>query len=134
MSPTLEMALRLLLATALGAAIGYERERFGKVAGIRTHIIITMGAALYNIISIYGYEGNAFDASRIGAGVVAGIGFIGAGVIFRDIRNNGVAGITSAACIWISAAVGLAAGSGMYLLSVLATFITVIVLLLPKAR
>ena len=134
MSPTLEMALRLLLATALGAVIGFERERFGKVAGIRTHIIITMGAALYNIISIYGYEGNAFDVSRIGAGVVAGIGFIGAGVIFRDIRNNGVAGITSAACIWISAAVGLAAGAGMYLLSILATVITVGVLLLPKTR
>ena len=134
MSPNLEMALRLVLATALGAAIGFERERFGKVAGLRTHILITVGAALYNIISIYGYEGSAFDASRIGAGVVAGIGFIGAGVIFRDIRNNGVAGITSAACIWISAAVGLAAGAGMYLLSVLATFITVLVLLIPKAR
>jgi len=134
LSLSLEMALRLLLATALGAAIGFERERFGKVAGIRTHILITMGAALYNIISIYGYEGSVFDASRIGAGVVAGIGFIGAGVIFRDIRNNGVAGITSAACIWISAAVGLAAGAGMYLLSVLATFITVAVLLIPKAR
>ena len=134
MSLTLEMALRLLLATALGAIIGFERERFGKVAGIRTHIIITMGAALYNIISIYGYEGNVFDASRIGAGVVAGIGFIGAGVIFRDMRSSGVAGITSAACIWISAAVGLAAGAGMYLLSILATVITVGVLLLPKTR
>ena len=134
MSPTLEMALRLVLATALGAAIGFERERFGKVAGIRTHIIITMGAALYNIISVYGYVGNTFDASRIGAGVVAGIGFIGAGVIFRDISNNGIGGITSAACIWISAAIGLAAGAGMYLLSVLATAITVVVLLIPKTR
>jgi len=134
LSLSLEMVLRLLLATALGAAIGFERERYGKVAGIRTHVLITMGAALFNIISIYGYEGNEYDASRIGAGVVAGIGFIGAGVIFRDIRNNGIAGITSAACIWISAAIGLAAGSGMYLLSVLATFITVIVLFLPKAR
>jgi len=134
LSNMLEMALRLLLATVLGAAIGFERERFGKVAGIRTHILITMGAALYNMISVYGYEGSAFDVSRIGAGVVAGIGFIGAGVIFRDIRGNGVAGITSASCIWISAAIGLAAGAGMYLLSILATVITVGVLLLPKTR
>ncbi len=134
MSPTLEMAMRLILATVLGAAIGFERERFGKVAGVRTHIIITMGAALCNIISINGYTGSSFDASRIGAGVVAGIGFIGAGVIFRDIRNDGIAGITSAACIWISAAIGLAVGVGMYLLSVLATVITVGVLIIPKTR
>ncbi len=132
MISNLEIVLRLLLATVLGAAIGYERERFGKVAGLRTHVLITVGAALYNIISICGYEGSTFDASRVAAGVVAGIGFIGAGVIFQDLHNKGIAGLTSAACIWISAAIGLAAGGGMYLISVVVTLIAVITLLIPK--
>ena len=132
MISSLEIILRLLLATVLGAAIGYEREQFGKVAGLRTHVLITVGAALYNIVSIYGYESNTFDTSRVAAGVVAGIGFIGAGVIFQDIHNKGIAGLTSAACIWISAAIGLAAGGGMYLVSAVGTAIAVITLLIPK--
>ncbi len=131
----MEIILRLLLAAGLSAGIGYQRERFRKAAGLRTHILIGTGAALFTIVSMYGF-GGAFDPSRVAAGVVAGIGFIGAGVIFRGIRGEegGVAGLTSAACIWVTAAVGLAAGAGMYLISVIATAITAGVLLLPKAR
>ena len=136
MSFQVEIILRLLLAAALSAAIGYQRERFHKAAGLRTHILIGVGAALFTIVSMYGFNG-AVDPSRVAAGVVAGIGFIGAGVIFRGMRGEqgeGVAGLTSAACIWITAAIGLAAGAGMYLISAIATVIAVGVLMLPKVR
>lgn len=125
------MVLRLLLAAALGAGIGYQRERAHKAAGLRTHILISSGSALFTLASIYGFSG-AVDTSRIAAGVVAGVGFIGAGVIFRGMHGDGVAGITTAASIWITAAIGLAAGAGLYLISVIATLITVGILLIPK--
>ena len=127
------MILRLLLAAALGAGIGYQRERAHKAAGLRTHILISAGAALFTLASIYGFVG-AGDPSRVAAGVVAGVGFIGAGVIFRGARGEGVAGITTAATIWITAAIGLAAGAGLYLISAVATAVTVGILLLPKVR
>lgn len=123
--------MRLLLAAALGAGIGYQRERAHKAAGLRTHILISSGSALFTLASIYGFSG-AVDTSRIAAGVVAGVGFIGAGVIFRGMHGDGVAGITTAASIWITAAIGLAAGAGLYLISVIATLITVGILLIPK--
>ena len=134
MSPWLEMISRFLLAAALGAGIGYQRERAGKAAGLRTHILVGSGAALFTLVSIYGFSGAVVDISRIAAGVVVGIGFIGAGVILRGQREKEVAGLTTAATIWITAAVGLAAGAGMYLISVVATAVTVGVLLLPKIR
>lgn len=133
MSPCLEMVLRLLLATALGAGIGYQRERSGKVAGLRDHVLITLGAALFGVVSIFGFSG-AVDPSWVAAGVVAGVGFIGAGVIFREPRGEGVAGLTSAATIWVSAAIGLAAGAGLYLMSVVVTLVTVGVLAVPRVR
>ena len=125
------MILRLLLATALGGGIGYQRERAGKSAGLRTHILIALGAALFTVVSIFGFSG-AVDPSRVAAGVVAGIGFIGAGVIFRG--EEGVAGLTTAASIWITAAIGLAAGAGLYLISIIAALITVGILIIPKIR
>ena len=131
MSPLLEMLLRLLLAAGLGAAVGFERERHGKAAGLRDHILITVGAALFTVVSIFGF-GVGVDCSRVAAGVVAGVGFIGAGVIFRG--GEGVAGITTAASIWVAAAIGLAAGAGLYLISAVATAITVGILLIPKTR
>jgi putative Mg2+ transporter-C (MgtC) family protein len=134
LSPWLEMILRFLLAAGLGAGIGYQRERAGKAAGIRTHILISSGAALFTLVSIYGFSGAAVDISRVAAGVVVGMGFIGAGVIFRGMRGEGVAGLTTAASMWAAAAIGLAAGTGMYLLSVIATAVTVGVLFLPKVR
>ena len=134
MSPLLEMILRLLLAAALGAGIGYQRERAGKAAGVRTHVLVSTGAGLFTLASIYGFGGAAVDISRVAAGVVVGIGFIGAGVILRGQREKEVAGLTTAATIWITAAIGLAAGAGMYLVSVIATAVAVGILLLPKVR
>jgi len=124
-----EMVLRLLLATALGAIIGYQRERAGKPAGLRTHILICAGAALFTVASLYGFSAAA-DPARIAAGIVAGIGFLGAGAIMR--RGEGVvAGLTTAATIWAVAAIGLAAGAGLYLVSTVTTVIILIVLYLP---
>jgi len=134
LSPLLEMILRFLLAAALGAGIGYQRERVGKAAGVRTHVLVSSGAALFTLASIYGFSGAAVDISRVAAGVVVGIGFIGAGVILRGQREKEVAGLTTAATIWLTAAVGLAAGAGMYLVSVIATAVAVGILLLPKVR
>ena len=86
MSSLLEMISRFLLAAALGAGIGYQRERAGKAAGIRTHILVSSGAALFTLVSIYGFSGAVVDISRVAAGVVVGIGFIGAGVILRGLQ------------------------------------------------
>jgi len=123
------MSLRLLLAATLGAIIGYQRERARKPAGLRTHILISAGAALFAIASAFGF-GIGADPSRIAAGVVAGIGFIGAGAIIR--REGGIVeGLTTAATIWAIAAIGLAAGAGLYIVSVVAAAIVSIVLLLP---
>mgnify|MGYP001144911690 CR=1 FL=1 len=87
MAIELEMILRLLLAAALGAIIGYQRERAGKTAGLRTHVLICLGAALFTVVSIYGF-GSATDPARVAAGVVAGIGFLGAGAIMH--REGGL--------------------------------------------
>jgi len=127
----LEMVLRLLLASASGAAIGYQRKRAGKPVGMRTYILITLGAALFTIVSVFGFAG-AVDPSRVAAGVVVGIGFIGAGVIFRGPRNGEVTGLTTAASMWAAAAVGLAVGSGLYLISIVATLLIVISLMLSR--
>ncbi len=132
MESAVEAILRLLLATALGAGIGYQRERANKPAGIRTHCLIALGAALFTVASIFGF-GNGVDASRVAAGVVAGIGFIGAGVIFRT-SGDWVAGLTTAASIWVVAAIGLAAGAGMYLMSFVGAVIAALVLMIPKLR
>ena len=129
MSPEVEPLLRLLLAAALGAMIGFQREKSGKPAGLRTHILIGMGSALFTIVSIYGFGGGA-DPARIAAGVVTGIGFIGAGVIFRGMRGDKVMGITTAASVWITAAIGLAAGAGLYIMAAAAAVVTLLVLII----
>ena len=134
LSPWLEMILRFLLAVALGAGIGFQRERAGKTAGVRTHILVSSGAALFTLVSIYGFGDAVVDISRVAAGVVVGVGFLGAGVILRGQREEEVAGLTTAATIWITAAIGLAAGAGMYVISVIATAIITGILLLPKIR
>jgi len=132
----LDVISRLFLAIALGALIGYQRERSSKAAGLRTHTLISLGAAVFTVVSIFGFSG-AVDPSRVAAGVVAGVGFIGAGVIFRGMRGEGVtgvAGLTTAASIWASAGVGLAAGAGLWLIAVIAGLATLGVLLIPKVR
>jgi len=126
----LEMALRLLLAAALGAVIGYQRERAKKQAGLRTHILICTGAALISLVSIYGFNGDS-DPARVAASVVVGVGFLGAGVILH--REGGiVAGLTTAATIWVVAGIGLAAGTGLYILAAVTTALVLGVLVMPR--
>jgi len=127
----LEMILRLLLAAVLGTAIGYQRKRAGKPVGIRTYVLIALGAALFTVVSIFGFSGVA-DPSRVAAGVVIGIGFLGAGVIFRGPQAGEVTGLTTAASMWAAAAVGLAAGAGLYLISAVAALLIVVSLMLSK--
>ncbi|MCK4368461.1 MAG: MgtC/SapB family protein [Dehalococcoidales bacterium] len=129
MAIELEMVLRLLLAAALGAIIGYQRERAAKPAGLRTHILICIGATLFTVASLYGF-GAVADPARVAAGIVAGIGFIGAGAIIR--REGGIVeGLTTAATIWAVAAIGLAAGAGLYIAAAVTTAVVSIVLFLP---
>ena len=124
------MVLRLLLAVALGTLIGFERQHARKPAGLRTHVLICIGATMFTIASIYGF-GLGADPARVAAGIVVGIGFVGAGMIIRT-QEGIVVGLTSASSIWAVAAIGLAAGSGLYILAPVATLIVLIVLRLPK--
>jgi putative Mg2+ transporter-C (MgtC) family protein len=119
------MLWRLVAATVLGAAVGYERERAGKPAGIRTHGMVSLGSALFTVVSLYGFPGTS-DPARVAAQIVTGIGFLGAGAILHQRRN--VQGLTTAASLWVVAAVGLAVGVGMVLMSA-ATVVLVIALL-----
>lgn len=130
MSSELEMVLRLLLAVGLGALIGFERQRAGKPAGLRTHLLVCIGSALFTIASIYGFGEDA-DAARVAAGIVAGIGFLGAGTIIRSSEGI-LVGLTTASSIWAVAAIGLAAGAGLYILAPVTTVVVLIVLMLPK--
>jgi putative Mg2+ transporter-C (MgtC) family protein len=100
---------------------------------MRTHILVSCGAALFTVVSIYGFGSAGVDISRVAAGVVVGVGFIGAGVILRGQRGEEVAGLTTAATIWVTSAIGLAVGVGMYLVSLIATAIIIGVLFLPRS-
>ena len=117
--------LRLFIAGLLGGLIGFEREFRAKEAGLRTHFIVALGSALFMLISQYAFTGR-FDAARVAAQVVSGIGFIGAGVII--FQKNVVRGVTTAAGLWVAAAIGLASGAGMYALAIAATLMTIICL------
>lgn len=117
--------MRIFVAGLLGGVIGFEREFRAKEAGVRTHFIVALGSALFMIISQYAFSGR-FDAARVAAQVVSGIGFIGAGVII--FQKNVVRGITTAAGLWVAAAIGLACGAAMYSVAIAATLMTVLVL------
>ena len=120
-----EFFLRILIAAICGIVIGYERENRNKEAGIRTHAIVALGAALIMIVSKYGFSDiQNYDASRVAAQIVSGIGFLGAGIIF--IRNRAVSGLTTAAGIWATAGVGMAVGSGMYYIGIAVTVLIVL--------
>src|SRR3954462_7722458 len=124
MAWTDEVAL-LSLALVLSTVVGLERELRQKSAGLRTHTLVGVGAAVFMLVSKYGFSDVVsagtvtLDPSRVAAQVVSGIGFIGAGVIF--VKRSGVRGLTTAAAIWLTAAVGLAAGAGLVALAVGAT-------------
>ena len=121
------MVLRILLAAVLGGVIGAQREWSGKPAGLRTIALLSAGSALFTIVSGLGFSGG--DPTRIAAGVVTGIGFLGAGAILH--RHGGVEGLTTAATIWVGAGIGLAAGVGLYLIAVVVTVISVGILFIP---
>lgn len=121
---TLTEVVSLLMAFVLSGVIGLERHRKANSAGLRTHTLVGLGAAIFTLVSAYGFaaihgDTVALDPSRIAAQVVSGIGFLGAGVIF--VRQNIVNGLTTAATIWVAAAVGMACGAGMPVLAVLGT-------------
>lgn len=125
----LEMALRILLAVVLGGIIGFQRGKAEKPAGLRDIILICAGAALFTVVSIYGF--GVTDQARVAAGIVTGIGFLGAGAIIRR-NEGGVKGLTTAATVWVAAGIGMAAGSGMYIIAPVATLLVLAVLLLPR--
>jgi len=130
--PPVDLILRLLLAAGLGAAIGVERELRQKAAGLRTNMLIALGSALLTVLSFeIARAGGTPD--RIAAQIVTGVGFLGGGSILRSGRS--VHGMTTAATIWVNAAVGMAAGAGLYALATVATLITLVVLaVLPIAE
>ncbi len=129
-----EILERLLLAAFLGGVIGIERERREWAAGLRTHMLVCLGAALAIIVSAFGFgdvlghEGVMLDPSRIAAQVISGIGFLGAGTILFLQREQVIRGLTTAAGLWAVAAIGLAAGSGMYIAAVLATVVAALIM------
>jgi putative Mg2+ transporter-C (MgtC) family protein len=124
----LELVERLCLAAALGAVLGFEREWRQKYAGLRTNILIAIGSALFTMMSIDLSISSGGDATRIAAQIVTGIGFLGAGAIMRT--GSGIRGLTTAAMIWVNAAIGVAVGGGEYHLAVIATGVTLLVLIL----
>ena len=116
MPQLLEMSIRVLVAALLGAVIGYEREIRAKGAGVRTHVLVALGSALFMIVSQYGFDGaDKFDAARVAAGVVGGLGFLGGGIIMKT--KNHVTGLTTAAGVWVTGSIGLAVGCGLYALA-----------------
>ena len=122
----------LLVAFILGAIIGLERERHGYSAGIRTYASVTLGAALFTLIGIHATDDTA--AGRIVANIVTGIGFLGAGLIYRDKDKDYVFGLTTASTIWSSAAVGVAVAYNMYIIAVSATIAIYVLLALQNFR
>ena len=128
--------LRLILALLLGALVGLERERGERAAGIRTHALVALGSCLVMIVSTFGFadilgtSAVVLDPSRIAAQVVSGIGFLGAGTIL--LRKEIIKGLTTAAAIWVVAAIGLACGSGLFIEALLATFLTMLVLVVLR--
>jgi putative Mg2+ transporter-C (MgtC) family protein len=129
-----EVLLRVALAGVLGGAIGAERELRERGAGLRTHMLVAIGAALFTLVSAYGWtdfrfstpQGIVFDPTRIAAQIVTGIGFLGAGAIIR--QGLSIRGLTTAATLWVVAAIGLAAGAGYYSAAVITTVLVLVAL------
>lgn len=138
MSPDTELVVRILVGTALGGIIGYERDIHGRPAGLRTHALVALASATFMVVSThfvyyqhYGeHDFTVVDGSRIAASVVSGIGFLAGGAILRT--GVSIKGLTTAAGLWLVAAIGLCAGGGMYIESITATVIGVIALTLLR--
>ena len=119
--------LSIILAVVFGTAIGLEREVSGKSAGLRTNVLICLGAAVFTIISRQMGSDQQDSLTRVAAGIVTGVGFLGAGAIIQD--RGGVHGLTTAATIWLVASIGMACGAGFYSLAIISTFIAIVVLI-----
>ncbi len=127
----LEIILQLLIAVILGGIVGYERERAHKMAGIRTHALVAMGAALVTIMSLYGFdvlgEGYTYDPGRIISNVIVGIGFIGGGAILRK-NNDIVVGITTASSLWVVGVIGITVGLGFNYIAFVTALLSYVIL------
>lgn len=119
--------LRLLVAVVLGALIGLERERHNHPAGLRTMSMVSVGSCLFTLLGASLFRGPGEDPTRIAAQIVTGVGFLGAGAILRD--GGGIRGLTTAATIWVVAAIGMAAGFGAYVLAIGGTALVLLALL-----
>jgi putative Mg2+ transporter-C (MgtC) family protein len=126
----LDLTFRLLVAAVLGAGVGFEREIHDHPAGMRTHLLVSLGSALFTVLSIYGFvgalgpaDGTAPDPTRIAAQVVTGIGFLGAGAIIK--YGTSIRGLTTAGSLWATAAIGMAAGAGQLIIALVGTAIVV---------
>ena len=126
---TLELLLRLVVSIILGAVVGFEREVTHKPAGLRTHMLVSLGSALFTIISVEFFQ---LDPARVAAGIVTGIGFIGAGSIIAT--RGHVYGLTTAASLWVVAAIGLAVGIGAYLIALAATVLVFLILQIKRVE
>ncbi len=119
----LDLSVRLVVAAALGLAVGFEREIHGHPAGLRTHMLVAVGSGLFTVLSAYGFgqgtAGAPIDPTRIAAQIVSGIGFLGAGAILKD--GIVIRGLTTAASLWATSAVGMAAGAGEYVIAAVST-------------
>ncbi|WP_156885628.1 MgtC/SapB family protein [Massilia niastensis] len=121
------IVVRLLMAVALGGLLGYERESVGASAGLRTHMLVSLGSALFVLIPLQaGME--IQDLSRVLQGVTAGIGFLGAGAILKQTEKNDIRGLTTAASVWLTAAIGIAAGMGREATAVLSALFAMVIL------
>ncbi|HEX9959696.1 MAG TPA: MgtC/SapB family protein [Pyrinomonadaceae bacterium] len=121
--------IRLIAATLLGAAIGFQRERVGKPAGLRTHILVTLGTCVF-VLACSGYGMSSDGLSRVIQGIVTGIGFIGAGSILKLNEERDIQGLTTAAGVWMASAIGVSVGLGALGLAILSTILTLIILTL----
>ena len=121
-----DITLRLLVALLLGGLIGIERDLRSKDAGIRTHFLVALGSALFCVVSQFGFGVDLKDSSRVAAQVVSGIGFLGAGTIIFQKDKNVVRGLTTAAGLWVTAAIGLACGTGMFVAAAVATLFVLV--------
>jgi putative Mg2+ transporter-C (MgtC) family protein len=122
----LDLALRLTVGLVLGAIIGFERELHHQPAGFRTHSLVSLGAALFTVVSAYGFSGDLVDPTRVAAQIVSGIGFIGAGTILQ--YRGHIRGLTTAASLWSVAAIGTSAGAGLYSVALVGTILILVVL------
>ncbi len=122
----INLAIRLSVGLVLGAIIGFERELHRQPAGFRTHSLVSLGAALFTVVSAFGFGGELVDPTRIAAQIVSGIGFIGAGTILQ--YRGHIRGLTTAASLWSVAAIGTAAGAGLFVVATVGTVLILIIL------